>query len=101
MNIENQIEQILNTFSFDYQNLDKDTLYLKYFSKTNGLVTGLIKQIPSLSKEDKRIYGQKINEISRDLEAKINSLNVSEKTKLDETIKITEVKNRGHLHPVT
>jgi phenylalanyl-tRNA synthetase alpha chain len=101
MNIENQIEQILNTFSFDYQNLDKDTLYLKYFSKTNGLVTGLIKQIPSLSKEDKRIYGQKINEISRDLEAKINSLNVSEKTKLDETIKITEVKNIGHLHPVT
>lgn len=101
MNIQNQIEQILNTFQDDYQRLDKDSLYLKYFSKTNGLVTGLIKLIPSLSKDEKKIYGQKINELSKDLESQINSLNIIEKTKLDETIKITDEKIKGNLHPVT
>ncbi len=101
MNISNQIEQILNTFAEDYINLNKDVLYLKYFSKSNGLVTNLIKQIPSLSKEDKKIYGQKINELSKDLENRISSLNVNEKTNLDETIKVTDIKRGGHLHPVT
>jgi len=101
MNIESQIEQVLNTFNEDYLLLDKDSLYLKYFSKTNGLITNLIKQIPSLSNEEKKVYGQKINEISKDLEAKIKNLNITFKTKLDETIKITDSKSRGELHPVT
>ena len=55
----------------------------------------------SLIVSQSRYGGQKINELSKDLESKINTLNVAQKTKLDETIKITDYQSGGHLHPVT
>lgn len=101
MSIETQIEQILSSFESDINSMDKDSLYLKYFSKTNGLVTILIKQIPTFTKEEKQTFGKKINELSKDLEGRIGNLNIKQKTNLDETIKITDEKNAGYLHPVT
>ena len=100
MYIENKISEIKNSFAADVEIMPKDELFLKYFSKTNGLVTLLIKEIPSLTKEDKRIYGQKINEISKEIEAKINEISTEEKISIDETIKIPSG-NKGYLHPVT
>lgn len=100
MYIENKISEINTEFEQDISILSKDELYLKFFSKTNGLVTQLIKEIPKLTNEEKRIYGQKINQFSKLLEERISQINDKVSTKLDETIKI-DFSEKGFIHPVT
>lgn len=100
LGINGKIEQVRDLFDKDSQLLDKDSLYLKYFSKNNGLVTLLIKEIPQLSLEDKKTYGPQINFLSQELISKLEKLNIINKTTLDETIKI-QYGDRGHLNPVT
>lgn len=100
MYIDNKILDLKSSFAEDIQSLNKDELYLKYFSKTNGLLPSLFKEIPNLTKEDKKIYGQKINEFSNEIEAKINEILVEKKITLDETILIPSG-NKGYLHPIT
>jgi hypothetical protein len=73
--LDQKIESIRQEFFVDLGILDKDSVYLKYFSKTNGVITNLIKEIPFLSLEDKKIFGPKINYLSKEIETNISSLN--------------------------
>ncbi len=98
--ISTQIEETRKSFEFDLTVLSKDELYLKYFSRTNGVVTELTRIIPNLSLEEKKIYGTVINQLKKDIEDKISQINVTEKTNLDETIKIDKGL-QGFLHPTT
>lgn len=100
MDISNRILYLQNSFEKDSQSLDKDSLYLKYFSKNTGLVTSLIKELPKLSMEDRKVYGPRINALSKELEEKINQSNVESKIEIDETIKLTK-DDRGYNHPTT
>lgn len=54
--LKEQIEQDLKISN----NLDET--YLRYFSKTNGLITLLIKKLPELSDNEKKEFGPKLNE---------------------------------------
>ena len=98
--ISQKIEQVRTNFEIDSQTLDKDSLYLKYFSKNNGIVTQLIKEIPNLSLDDKKIFGPQINFLSQELISKLEKLTVVNKTMLDETVKLP-AGERGQLNPVT
>jgi len=100
MTLIERIEQIKNLFEDDKQSLNRDDLYLKYFSKTNGLITQVIKEIPNLSIDEKKVVGPKINQLSKELEEKINLISEVSKITLDETIKISK-EDRGQLHPTT
>jgi len=98
--MDQKIENIRQEFFQDLGLLDKDSIYLKYFSKSTGVISNLIKEIPSLSLEDKKIYGPRINFLSKEIEDKINSLSEISILNLDETIKISKSES-GRLHPTT
>ena len=100
MDINQKIQDLRNYFQSDLSNLDKDSIYLKYFSKNTGLVTGLIKEIPRLSIEERKIWGPKINALSKELEEQINSINNEIKLDIDETIRLSK-DDKGYLHPTT
>lgn len=74
-NVETTIKRIGSQFEADLgetrENGGFDDLYLKYFSKTHGLITNLIKELPNLSEEDKKIYGPAINELQQKIKEKI------------------------------
>ena len=48
-----------------------DGLYLKYLSKTHGLLTQKIKELPTLSPEEKKETGPKLNELKKYIEESI------------------------------
>ena len=68
--MEDKIKEIQEQFETDLAEADDlkklDDLYLKYFSKTKGLTTGLIKGLPELGDEDKKTYGPLINSLARE-----------------------------------
>ncbi|OGC68713.1 phenylalanine--tRNA ligase subunit alpha [candidate division WWE3 bacterium RIFOXYC1_FULL_39_7] len=102
-NIRKMFEKDLETYS---KSGDFDELYLKYFSKTHGLVTNLLKKIPSLSAEEKRTFGTSINTIQNELKQAITEAKAAFKTATinDPAIdlSIPEVPlNSGELHPIT
>lgn len=100
MDINQKILEIRNLFEKDTSSLGKDEIYLKYFSKNTGLITGLIKEIPRLSMEDRKVWGPKINSISKELEERINLIDETIKLLIDETIKLPK-EEKGYLHPTT
>jgi len=100
MSVTEKIENLRDSFEKDSQILDKDSLYLKYFSKNNGLITLLIKEIPNLTLEDKKTFGPQINYLNQELLKKIDNLNVENITKLDESIQVLKG-DRGKRNPVT
>lgn len=105
-----KINQIRNSFLNDAamakDSGDFDSLYLKYFSKTNGVVTNLVKQLPSLNSDEKREYGPIINDLQNDLKAQIEKEKAEYHNKqnnsplLDLTYPLTP-KRTGVLHPTT
>jgi phenylalanyl-tRNA synthetase alpha chain len=85
---------------------DYDTLYLKYFSKTHGLVTKLMKDLPKLGPEEKRKYGPLLNQLQNDLKIKIDNerKNYKQKALNDPLIDLTLLEpeaTTGKLHPLT
>jgi len=102
-----QIQNILKSFESDVsQEKDLDQLYLKYFSKTNGLVTKLIKSLPSLSPDEKKIFGPEINKLQSDLKQRIEEakLQFRRSRVQDPLIDLTyplAPKKSGMLHPTT
>lgn len=100
MDISQEIESIRSSFEQDSQILDKDSLYLKYFSKNNGVITLLIKEIPNLTLEEKKTLGPQINYLNQELLKKIDNLKVENRTVLDESIKILKG-DRGKINPIT
>lgn len=108
--MRDQIAKIKIQFETDLSESSKngyyDGLYLKYFSKTHGEVTKLIKQLPSLSPQDKTTYGPLINQFQHELKQKIEQgRQTFEQNKLaDPNLDLTYPIKHGHLgylHPTT
>lgn len=108
--IDQEIKTIQETFENDLKatksNGNFDDLFLKYFSKTHGIVTVLMKQLPSLSIEDKRKYGKIVNELQNTLKTKIEQAKNThiEKQVNDQRIDLTlpvSPKTSGMIHPTS
>jgi phenylalanyl-tRNA synthetase alpha chain len=83
-----------------------DELYLKYLSKTHGVLTQLLRQLPHLSPTEKQAQGPKLNELKNYVEASIeqgrkdyHQAQVAS-TDIDLTIPYPPVAT-GYLHPTT
>lgn len=83
-----------------------DELYLKYLSKTHGLLTQEIKSLGKLSLEEKKEIGPKLNELKKYIEESIEKgrqdyqqAQISD-ADIDLTIPYPPV-NTGYLHPTT
>jgi len=106
--VEDVINQIKIEFEANYQKAvndgDFDTLFLKYFSKTHGSITNLIKSLPKLSAEEKRKIGPAVNDLQNELKARIleGKRQYEEKKELDANIDLTYTTppaSLGFMHP--
>jgi phenylalanyl-tRNA synthetase alpha chain len=108
--MKSRIEDIANRFESDLNQTESngnyDELYLKYFSKSHGITTQLVKELVDLSPDEKKIYGPLVNEMqSLQKEAIENSKkhyrnNIAKKASIDLTV--PEPATRfGYLHPTT
>ena len=91
MSLKDSIESVKNDFLTDFATVSDssgtDVLKQKYLSR-NGLVTNLFKQLGQVSKEDKPLFGQLLNQLKIELNDKLASLNsnsnsVSDSNKID------------------
>ena len=91
MSLKDSIESVKNDFLTDFATVSDssstDMLKQKYLSR-NGLVTNLFKQLGQVSKEDKPLFGQLLNQLKIDLNDKLstldnNSNSVSDADKID------------------
>ena len=91
MSLKDSIESVKNDFLTDFATVsgssDADLLKQKYLSR-NGLVTNLFKQLGQVSKEDKPLFGQLLNQLKIELNDKLASFNsnsnsVSDSDKID------------------
>jgi phenylalanyl-tRNA synthetase alpha chain len=109
--MQDAIRQLKNQFDTDYKQTlktgDFDELYLKYFSKTKGLITLLMKETPNLTSEQKREVGPLINTTQNEIKTKIDEGRAeyankkhSHKQSADYSIP-NRLPNVGSLHPVT
>lgn len=110
MDVKSRLEQINTNFveelasAINDGNLDE--LYLKYFSKKNGLMTELLKLMPSLSPEEKREFGPLVNMKSNEMKSQIDagrkqyqeSLESDPRVDFSVPVKPLDV---GHYHPTT
>lgn len=108
--IKSQITILEETFNEDIKlcanSHDIDTVYLKYFSKTNGLVTLLMKALATLGIEEKKTVGPELNTLQNSLKQKVEDARANiEHTKFsDPTIDLTipaKPIESGMLHPTT
>ena len=105
--LQTQIEELKEQFNKDLKNAtDIDALYLKYFSKKNGIVTQILKELPKLDEQEKKILGPALNKLKNELELLIeNSKRQKETNKyldpmIDMSFPLKENSN-GMLHPTT
>ena len=83
-----------------------DTIYLKYFSKKNGLVAVLLKELAGLSLGEKQKYGPILNQIQDDFQQKLD-LAIREAQKTQEQTEDAEIdltlpypsRKTGQIHP--
>jgi phenylalanyl-tRNA synthetase alpha chain len=106
--MERDIKEIRKNFVLDLRDAqehgDIEGVYLKYFSKTHGIFTELIKKIPTLGPEDKKKYGPEINELQSRFKDELEQARKQkeEKLKQDPRIDLTlpvEPKSTGMMHP--
>src|SRR3989338_3479972 len=80
MEIQNEINSIKNAFFDDIKIFERsgdfDALYLKYFSKSRGEVTNLVRKLPKLSENERKTFGPVINEIIESFKTPIDDLRV-------------------------
>ncbi len=107
MQLQAKINQLQQNFQADLKQVnsldDLEQLRLKYLSKKHGLTTQLLKQLATLSPQDKKTYGPLLNQLKqtqlktiKELAAKLNQSN----SNLDLTIPQPPA-NLGRLHPTT
>lgn len=107
MTIKESLDSVSKQFENDLKNTnDLDDLYLKYFSKSNGLITKLIKEIPNLSDDKKREFGPKINDLQEEIKHKIKTARKTVKKqvleKAADSVDLTlplPPKKSGYVHP--
>ncbi len=107
--MESEIQNLENNAKSDIEKCtsleDLDITYLKYFSKTHGLITQLLKRLPELSIEEKKAIGPKANQLQNSLKSEIDT-----KRKKLESAKINDplidmtlplpAENIGFMHPI-
>jgi phenylalanyl-tRNA synthetase alpha chain len=104
------IYQLIQQFDTDLsaakQSGNFDDLYLKYFSKTYGAVTKLLKEIPNLDIEQKKLVGPTLNNLQNELKQRIDqgreeymNSQVNDAS-LDLTYPVNN-QSLGYLHPTT
>lgn len=106
MDLGKQIKDIKKNLVEDLVNSsDLDEVYLKYFSKKNGLITSLIKELPGLTPEKRKEMGPEINSFAKEYKEKINKARenkATSSTKSDIDLTIPEQPlESGYLHPTT
>jgi phenylalanyl-tRNA synthetase alpha chain len=108
--IKSQVSDLQKQFEDNLMDVksgdDLDTLYLKYFSKSNGLTTKLMRVLPSLSSEEKREYGPKLNQLQNKQKEMIERARADLKRAAIEDPRIDlsyplPAKETGFLHPTT
>lgn len=105
--MQNQIDQLRNEFYTQLENdIDLDALYLEYFSKKNGKVANLMKIIPQLSGEERKIAGKNLNLLQNELKSAIeDAKNKSAQSRLsDPLLDLTfpePPRNLGYMHPTS
>lgn len=106
--MEQKINEIRTEFLSDLNAVtnskDVDTLYITYLGK-KGIVNDLMKDLQGYSLEDKKKYGQLLNELKKSIEAAIVSrqaelVTSNSKSDIDLTIP-GAILPTGHLHPTT
>ena len=106
--MQEEIEKLKNTFESDLvkteETGDYDAVYLKYFSKTNGIITKIMKELPKLSPEEKRTIGPVINTLQTELKQQIEEKKQEFRAKqtqdprIDLTLPAVPMKS-GMIHP--
>lgn len=97
--------QATNDVSATNSEQELDVVYLKYLSRTNGLVTQELKNLPKLTPEEKREFGPKVNQLQNDLKKQIEDRRtylVNQKwadPMLDMTYPLP-AENVGYMHPI-
>lgn len=107
--MKQSIDQLRKGFDKDLKNIKDgnfDELYLKYFSKTHGVVTQLMKELPKLALEEKKKYGPLVNEAAEEIKQLIETAknHYESKERADPLIDLTlpeQPKLTGYLHPTT
>ncbi|HXK52578.1 phenylalanine--tRNA ligase subunit alpha [Candidatus Nomurabacteria bacterium] len=108
--MQQNITEIQKQFELDLETATSEAkineVYLKYLSKSAGLTTMLVKKIPSLSSEEKKLYGPKINTLIEEQKNKINDKKnlLAEESLNDPLLDLTlpeKATNAGFLHPTT
>ena len=108
--MNSKIEEVRNLFEDDLIQAAKtgayDELHLKYFSRTQGLTTLILKELPGLNEEDKKAYGPIINSMQDAQKNAIEQGKIAYEQQLQNNplIDLTlpqSPKSTGMLHPVT
>ena len=83
-----------------------DNFYLRYFSKKTGIITQLVKKLPTLDTNERKTLGPLINNLQRELKGLVEQKKGEIETKQleDPLIDLTspvKPQNTGMLHPTT
>lgn len=112
-NLSQELKQKVQNISESFeQDLEKhkikgkfDDLYLKYFSKKNGLTNDLLKNLKELSIESKKEFGLILNELQNKQKRAIEAAKTAYETvEIDKSFDISsphKPKRGGKLHPLT
>lgn len=83
-----------------------DEVYLKYFSKTHGVTTQLVKNLASMSPDEKREFGTEINALQTQQKIAIEDARAAyiqiqkQDPLIDLTLPVSPIQS-GYLHPTT
>jgi len=72
MNTDDLLQKFNSDISSAVNKKAVDEIYLKYFSKSNGIITNLIKELSSLNIEDKKKLGPLYNNLSKEIKDRID-----------------------------
>ena len=106
MDAENLQKQYEDEIKATLSEEDADKLYLKYFSKTHGIITDLIKSLSGMSLEDKKKFGPIYNNLSKNIKSGIEQTKIkirgeSLKNPLLDLTYPLPASAKGYLHPTT
>ena len=105
------LKELLGQFKEELKRIssfnDLEAVRLKYVGK-KGLIARMLEEIVTLSIDEKKALGQKINEVKQEIQAKIAELqdkltSVKKETALDKFVKTLPGKKPavGHLHIIS
>ena len=115
MSLNNKITEVKNQLEKDLKETaetgEYDAFYLQYFSKTHGLITKLIKELPEQPAKERKELGPLINQLKIEAEGKIKSAQKAwKKHQLDNPLLDLTLpsptpdpkpRSTGYLHPTT